>query len=317
MRFRNRVAALTLVAAVCGGAAAFGQADPLADARALLAANKVAEADAAIRQYLAAHEDSADAHFLLGYVLFREQKAKESLEEFTAGAKYRRPKADEFKVIASDYVMLGGLGDAEKWYAEALKESPGDSDAWYLLGRTRYSESKFQEAIEAFEHALGLRAKYVEAKNNIGLCRQELGDRAKAKDAFETAIAWQGEQPKDAQPFLNLGILLSDAGQYDEALKQLGKAAALAPGNPSVHEQLARTYIRMEKLGDAETELKTAVKLAPSVSPLHFQLAQVYRKEGKGELSNEEFAICKRLSAAQSSEKTPNPFALSAPGPER
>jgi tetratricopeptide (TPR) repeat protein len=307
---------MTLFAILCAAAIGRGQADPLSDARALLNGNRVAEAEAMVRQYLAAHADSADAHFLLGYVLFREQKPKESLAEFTTGAKYRRPKADEFKVIASDYVMLGGFSDADKWFSEVVKETPDDSDSWYLLGRTRYSESEFEQAIAAFERALTLRPRYIEAENNIGLCWQELGNRAKAKDAFQAAIQWQGDTPSDAQPFLNLGALLSDSGDYAQALQYLSRAESLAPGNPSVHEQLAKSYARLNKLSQAESELKTAVALAPSVSPLHFQLAQIYRKEGKLDRADEEFAICKRLSAAQSSEKTPNPFGLGAQPPK-
>jgi tetratricopeptide (TPR) repeat protein len=287
--------------------------DPLADARALLNANRVTEAESAIRQYLAANQDSADAHFLLGYVLFREQKAKESLAEFTAGAQYRHPQAAEFKVIASDYVMLGGLSDADKWFSEVVKETPGDSESWYLLGRTKYTESSFADAIADFQHALSLHPKYVEAENNIGLSWLELGDKAKAKEAFETAIQWEGDPPTDAQPFLNLGTLFCDAGQYDQAVGLLSKALSLSPKNPTVHEQLARAYSASNKLPQAESELKIAISLAPSVSPLHFQLAQIYRKEGMADRAQQEFAICKQLSSARSSEKTPNPFALSAP----
>lgn len=326
MHLNKTIPGLTFLALLCAAIATAAQTspaqtapggpDPLANARALLSANRVPEADSAIRQYLAANPQSADAHFLLGYILFREQKPKESLAEFTAGAQYRRPKADEFKVIASDYVMLGGFADADKWFSEVVKETPNDSDSWYLLGRTRYSESKFADAIAAFQHALSIRPNYVEAENNIGLSWQELGDNAKAKQAFETAIQWQVDQPADAQPFLNLGTLLVDTAQYQQAIAPLTKAAALSPKNPSVHEQLARAYLKMQKLPQAESELETAVALAPSVSPLHFQLAQVYRKEGKHDRANQEFAICKQLSTTQSSEKTPNPFALTAPAPK-
>jgi tetratricopeptide (TPR) repeat protein len=300
-------------AILCSACAAAGQSDPLADARASLDANHVQEAESVIRRYLVANQQSADAHFLLGYVLFREQKAVESLAEFTAGAQYRRPKADEFKVIASDYVILGGFSDADKWFSEVVRETPEDSESWYLLGRTRYSESEFTQAIAAFNRALALHPRYVEAENNIGLCWRELGDTSKAKDAFLTAIQWQGDQTVDAQPFLNLGTLLSEADQHDEALTYLTKAVQFAPANPSVHEQLAKTYIKMERLHQAELELKTAVALAPAVSALHFQLAQVYRKEGEADHADEEFAVCRRLSTARSSEKTPNPFALVVP----
>jgi hypothetical protein len=108
------------------------------------------EAEQRVRQYLAVHPDSANAHFLLGHILFqeiqsearlesqlalqvqtpmggakvlgrnssdakdRDEKAKASLAEFTAGAKYRAPIAADLKVVAFDYVLLGDYLDADK-----------------------------------------------------------------------------------------------------------------------------------------------------------------------------------------------------------
>src|SRR5437868_14007495 len=53
--------------------------DPLADARALLQAGNIGAAETAVRDYLAKHARVAEAHFLLGEILLKQQKAKESL----------------------------------------------------------------------------------------------------------------------------------------------------------------------------------------------------------------------------------------------
>ena len=121
-------------------------------------------------------------------MLLREQKAVESLAEFTAGARIRRPKADELKTVASDYVLLGDFADADKWFTEVTQEDPKDAGAWYLLGRTKYNENAFADAISSFERALALRPKYIEAENNLGLAWRELNNPEKAKAAFQTAI---------------------------------------------------------------------------------------------------------------------------------
>ena len=243
------VLALCTVPAVCQSGDALGEAHRLLDA------GKIQESESVLRGYLAANPHSADAHFLLGYALFREEKAKESLEEFTAGAKYRRPRADELKVVAADYVMLGDYSDADKWFSQVVAETPGDAEAWYLLGRTKYNENEFAAAISDFEHALTLRPKYVEAENNIGLAWKELNERQKAQAAFQTAIDWQGESPVDAQPLLNLGTLAAEAGEYNKAIPLLTRALSLAPKNPSVHEELGKVYLTMNKLPDAQSEV--------------------------------------------------------------
>ena len=288
----------------------------MSQARALLDAGKPAEAESLLRSDLAAHPEDADAHFLLGYALFREQKAKDSLDEFTAGAKLRRPRADELKVVAADYVMLGDYSDADKWFSQVVSETPDDAAAWYLLGRTRYNENEFAAAIRAFEHALQLRPKYVEAENNIGLAWKELNDRDKAQAAFQAAIDWQGDSPVDAQPFLNLGTLLADARNNEQAAGLLAKALSLAPNNPSAHEELGKVYLAMNRLSEAQSELEKAIALSPDTSALHYKLGQILRKQGQEDRAREEFAICERLNGAHSSPKTPNPPSTGNPEPK-
>src|SRR5262249_52756081 len=153
--------------------------------RKLLESGALDKSESALQSYLSGHPESADAHFLLGFVLFREKKARESLAEFTAGAKYRRPRPDELKAVAWDSVLLGDFADADKWFSEITREAPDDADAWYLLGRAQYSESRYREAVASFEHALSVRPRSVEAENNLGLSLRELNEMDKAQAAFQ------------------------------------------------------------------------------------------------------------------------------------
>lgn len=281
--------------------------DPLAEARSLATSGLLAKSEALVRSYLDANPASADAYFLLGYVVFREQRARDSLAEFTAGAKYRRPKAGEFMTIASDYVLLGDYVDADKWFSEVTQERPDDAGAWYLLGRTQYNESDYPKAVASFKRALALRPHDIEVENNLGLVWRAINQTDKAKDAFQTAIAWQTEHPVDSQPYLNLGTLLADAGQFDQALPNLAQAIELAPDNPRIHEELAYVYEATNNLPKAQSELEKAVALAPKASALHFKLARVYRREGQQEQAKRELDLCEKLNGTQSSVDTPNP----------
>lgn len=309
--FRS-VRLLTVALAALWAPAAMPQAsaDPLVPVRQMIEAGRLPEAETALHGVLATNPSDADARFLLGYVLFREKNARESLAEFTAGAKFRRPTADEFEIIASDYVLLGDFTDADKWFSEAVAESPNDATANYLLGRTKFNENDFPAAISSFERALALHPRYVEAENNLGLAWKELNDSQKARTAFQTAIDWQGDAPVDAQPFLNLGTLLADESNFDAALSILERAATLSPDNPTVHEELSHVYAGQQNLPKAQSELERAVALAPNISSLHFKLGQIYRKEGMKDRAQREFGICEKLSGAHSSDKTPNPISI-------
>ncbi|HEY6490403.1 MAG: tetratricopeptide repeat protein [Terracidiphilus sp.] len=310
MRLCRQLALFSLLAAC---SLAFGQSppdalsDPLAEARSLATSGLFARSESLVRSFLTTNPTSADAHFLLGYVLFREQRAKDSLAQFTAGAKYQRPKADDFMTIASDYVLLGDYVDADKWFTEVTQERPDDSEAWYLLGRTEYNESDYPKAIASFERALALRPHYVQAENNLGLAWQGTNQADNAKAAFQTAIAWQGDHPVDSQPYLNLGTLLAEASQFNQALPYLTQAAALSPDNPRIHEELAHIYEATNNLSKAQSELQQAIAQAPKSSSLHFKLARIYRRQGLQAQARYELDLCAKLNGTQSSVDTPNP----------
>ncbi|HYK37766.1 tetratricopeptide repeat protein [Alloacidobacterium sp.] len=289
-------------------ATAADKPDVLQSVHALLAASHFAQAEKILRSYLEKNPSSADAHFLLGYTFFREQRAKDSLAEFTEGAKYQRPQQSDLKIVAADYVVLGDFPDADKWLTMVTQETPNDAEAWYLLGRTKYNENRFAEAIQCFERTLSLRANDIKAENNLGLSYQGLNRIDEAEKAFETAIAWQKDSPvKEAQPYLNMGSLLADQDEPDQALAYSQKAVSLAPRNPKAHEELGRVYDLLKMPDKAEHELEKAVALAPDVSGLHFKLGQVYRREGKQQLAQQQFDICAKLNSTHSSAETPNP----------
>ncbi len=130
----------------------------LTEPRALVESGKLHEAEASTRAYLKDNAASAEGHFLLGYILFKEQKAVDSLAEYTEGAKHGKPTSTDLEVVASDYVLLKDYPDADKWYSKAVEWSPQDELGWYYLGRTKYNENRFDEAVAAFQKVFNVEA---------------------------------------------------------------------------------------------------------------------------------------------------------------
>jgi tetratricopeptide (TPR) repeat protein len=254
---------------------------PLAEARSLLELGKFADAEQVTRRYLEVHKSSADGHYLLGYILFKKQDAKASLAAYTEAARYRKPSAADLEAVAGDYVLLKDYPDADKWFTKALEWNPKDSLGWYYLGRTKYNENRFDEAVTAFEECLKLDPRNIKAEDNLGLSFEGLNQIEKAMDAYRTAIDWlKDAKDKNAGPFLDLGSLLLDNNRLDEALPYLSEAARISPEDYRVHRQLGKAYTHLDQLDKARAELEEAVKLAPENAPVHFMLLQVYRKEG-------------------------------------
>jgi Flp pilus assembly protein TadD len=312
----------------------------LTDAQNFFRQSKFAEADRALRQYLESHPSSADGHFLLGHVLFREiqaeaildrqlalqtqggmgggmatpepalpkdreEKAKASLDEFTAGAKYHNPSAADLKVVAFDYIVLGDYADADKWLTKMLEWAPNDSDGWYNLGRTKYNENRFAEAISAFQQCMKLDPKNIKAQDNLGLSFAGMGRNEEAASAYERAISWQEHSlAKNPRPYMDLGSLLIDESRPKEAVTFLLQAIEIDPRDSKTHELLGKAYTRLEEFPKAQGELEKAVELSPQTPNLHCMLAPVYRKQGLAEKAKAEYERCATLTGSRS---TPRP----------
>lgn len=308
--------------------------DPaLAPARLFLQRGMLSQAEAATRDYLQAHADSADAHFFLGYILFREVQAKwleegkkddealrynsgdlrgslvgyrdakvrESLAEYTAGAKYHLPNSVDLKIVALDYILLKDYIDADHWLTRSLQWDPRDTQAWYYLGRTKYSESQFPQAIEAFAQCLKLEPRNIQAENNVGLSYEALGQRDQAIQAFKNAIAWEAESSaKDPEPFIELAHLYLNQNQPEKAVPYLSQSIAIFPKVSKAHETLGKAYSLLHRLPEAQAELEKAVALDPATASLHCMLGQVYRQEGMVSEAKAEFDRCAALQQTQS-----------------
>ena len=308
--------------------------DPaLAPARLLLQQGKLSEAEAAARNFLLAHADSAEAHFLLGFILFREigekwreagkaqeatlpysdgsgigslaefrdAKARESLAEFTAGARYHAASAFDLKIVALDYLLLKHNMDADRWLTQSVQLNSRDAQAWYYLGRTKYSTGQFREAIEAFEQCLKLEPRNVEAENNVGLSYEALQRPDEAIQAFENAIAWQTESSaKNPEPFIELAHLYLNENQPEKAVPYLSQSIAISPNVSKAHEELGKAYALLHRLSEAQAELEKAIELTPQAPNLHCLLAAVYSKQGLEEKAKAESDRCAALSGTHS-----------------
>lgn len=301
----RRVWLLALLGVVCCGAgrrAAAQQTPDLQTARNLLLEKRYADAAALLKKTMPGYEQQPEAHVMLAYALFREDKPAESLQEYTRAAQLRTPSAEDLKWVALDYVLLKDYKDAAKWMSVSLSMDRSDEEAWYGMGRIDYTQNHFPEAKACFEQALKLHPQDVNAENNLGLTYQALYRLDDAIAAYRTAIAWQRNSTHPSeQPYLNLATVLLNQNKVDQAVAMLQKAMAIAPENPAVLTELARANLKQNRFADAEKELKEAVKAKPDDAALHFQLGRVLLKEKKQEEARAEFAKTAELDGTHSS----------------
>lgn len=279
-----------------------GKTDALAlRAKALIQLGRFAQAEQSIRGYRFTHPESPDAAFLMAYILFRENNAKQSLAMYTEAAKLQRPTAEDFKIVGLDYVLLNDNADAVKWLERAAAEDSTSSEAAYYLGRAYFVQNSFDRAIAEFQRALKLNPDFIKAEDNLGLAYAGKNQPVLAEAAYRRAIAMGDKEGKPYQDaYLNLAELFSHEDRDADALALLKQADQIG-GQPDRTKRVrASIFLARDRLDDAETELRSALQSKPDDGSLHYLLGRVLKREGKDAEAEQEFARTRALLGTKS-----------------
>jgi tetratricopeptide (TPR) repeat protein len=263
------------------------------------------EAADTLQAYIANHPQSDDALYLFGYVRFRQNKPDDSLKLFTAAAKIKTPTADDLKIVSLDYVLLKDYADAGHYLEEALKMDPKNIEARYHLGRVRYQQNQFDQAIAAFEEVLKSDPTNVKAEANLGLCLEGLNQMEPAMTAYRKAIEWDKSSiVHNEQPYLNLGVLLGKSNRPEDAIPLLTRAAEIDPNSSQIRYELGKAYFDSGRFKEAQSATVEAIRLKPNDSSAHYLLGRIYHRMGMADLSAQEFKLTETLQKTQDTKKS-------------
>jgi tetratricopeptide (TPR) repeat protein len=264
--------------------------------KALVNLGQFEAAAASLEGYLQTHPQSDDAAYLLAYIRFRQNQPKESLRLFTDAASLKSPTADDLKVVALDYVLLGDYDAAARYLEQSVAMDPANTEARYHLGRVRYQQNRFDQAIAAFQEVVRRDPGNERAQYNLGLSLEAKNQVEGALGAYHEAIKLDEDATvHDEQPYLDLGSLLAKSGWTEEAIPFLVRASAIAPDSGKIRYQLAKAYFDVNRFEEARREAEKAVGVDPGESSNHYLLGRIYQRSGKSELAAEQFRLTEQL----------------------
>ena len=114
-----------------------------------------------------------------------------------------KPTVGAYRGLGIVYSEIGASENATDAFDKALEMDTSIIEEgtyrsmyskYYSRGLTYYAMQEYDKAISDFEKAIELKSDYAEAYRDLGKAYLEIGDKAKANEAFETAIRLFEEQ---------------------------------------------------------------------------------------------------------------------------
>jgi Flp pilus assembly protein TadD len=188
---------------------------------------------------------------------------------------------------------------------------PQDPLFLYWLARLDYDERNYNSAIARLQKVIALDPKMARAYDTLGLCFDYLGSFDEAVKNYNRAVELNRLQPKPSPwPHVDLAISLMALNRLPEAEKNLREAVSFDPQLAQAHYQLGRVLEMQGDYAAAVESLKLAVALAPEYPEPHYLLGKIYHRMGNEPLSRSEigrFQELKKASEAQAASGSPPP----------
>ena len=187
---------------------------------ALLQNEKLLEAEAQLRRTIEQQPLHAEAHYSLGVVLARLGKQDEaerylakvdSLQQIDQAIdaferRTRRNPNDPAAWVTYGYALSRAGRDAEaiRAFQIALYQGPATPDVHFMLANVYLKHDQLKNALVHYEAALRRDSSYVGAWVNKGICLVRMGNPEAARQAWETALQLDPNQPSVRNYLANL-----------------------------------------------------------------------------------------------------------------
>ena len=181
--------------------------------------------------------------------------------------------------------------DAIKEFGRALAIYPGDKASLYNIGVILQHQDKPLEAITVFRRVTDLDPKYVPAWINIAAINNTQTAFNPALDAAEHAIAVRPDIPNG---YVVKGHALRGLGRFQAAREAFEEAVRLAPTQPEALLGLGATAIDLKDWTLAASTFQRLIKVAP-VPDAYRGLVYSYRQSGREADAADMAAVAREL----------------------
>lgn len=220
-------------------AAWFDPEDPLTIDGLIESAGATQRADEARRLLegaLAKHASSGPVRVALARLLAAMGQPREAIAHAEAALRDAPDDPRRLEVLAS---ILSDEGDVDRLrplVARMQAVAPERDETWYYAAMLRFLGGDAPGTVSFAQRAVQLNPKHAAAWNLMGSAHAGLGQRDRARDAFERSLQ---ADPREPTTYTNLGRLEFEAGSPEKARRTFQEALSIDPDNSVAREGLA------------------------------------------------------------------------------
>ncbi|HEV8590582.1 MAG TPA: tetratricopeptide repeat protein [Pyrinomonadaceae bacterium] len=221
---------------------------------------------------------NSPAYFGLAEVLSEDNKDDDAIKNYESALTNDKDLTEIYVPLGILYYQQGQIAKSEAMLTKALASAGSDSDAslQYFVGLIRYSQSRDQEALTAFQKAKKLDPTYYEAFYQSGMTLARLDRNNEAVADFKQAIVIK---PNYFEAQFALGSAYYEMGNYPEAIKAYGQAVRLRNDSIEAYENLGDAYREAGDYNKAESNYNLATTfIARKPDYSRNEAADVYSK---------------------------------------
>jgi arylsulfatase A-like enzyme/Flp pilus assembly protein TadD len=258
------------------------------------------EAIAAYKEALALKPDDETAMVNLANIYRQRGRTDDelaALEIFKAALKVNARNPQAWYQLATLYLDLGHMGDAQATFREALQSNPKMGAAYNALGAIAFQRGDVDEAERLIRRGLELEPEVRTGCYNLGRILEARGRTTEAEGLYRRELA---TYPDHGRARFNLAQILRGRGDRQGYLAELRTSVEKAPKFGASYFYLAREQLNVGELPEAMDLAKRGLEADPTspVSPLgHYVLADVYNRQGRAADASAEVAKARRLEA--------------------
>lgn len=228
----------------------------LADARALRAAGRLRDAEAAFRTVLAFQPDHAEALWSVGVLARQRGDLAAALEALARAAQSAAREPAIWLELAAVRAAAAQYAGAREAVAQSLKLKPDWVDALGLLAEIEIRAGDGEAALRPAQRVLRMRPELAAAHILYGSASAVSGRLADAETAFRRALELA---PDDAWATAQLANALRDQGRFAEAERLYRAAIERAPQAAELRVELGDAYVKAGRFDEAEQAYREAV----------------------------------------------------------